>query len=288
MDINPEDETSYTTQHQEAFLMYVENEYCAKHRCVPVNKHEGSESCNLIPSKTALGSRQSSFDPYDMSSDDEEYLTPYNVAEMTPRRSDRAAHPLTASWLYLNSPPEAPNNWLQIKPNLNNYHSNPMEISSTFWLLDITDWWRQQEETHTQYADLSNAARDNFSIILHGVGVEASLSLGRDVIGSRQSKTTGETLCEKVVVRQFARANNGILACADSVLDTMKTENDSEMKKEAEETTLHRMAKVHNFLEMWHGRQNLRDTPKESCARNKQMTAVGYFLDMEGIVKGSW
>jgi len=32
MNINPEDETSYTTQYQEAFLRYVENEYFAKHR----------------------------------------------------------------------------------------------------------------------------------------------------------------------------------------------------------------------------------------------------------------
>jgi len=32
MDINPEDETSYITQYQEAFLKYVGNEYCAKHR----------------------------------------------------------------------------------------------------------------------------------------------------------------------------------------------------------------------------------------------------------------
>jgi len=39
MDINPEDGTSYTTQYQEAFLKYVENEYCANHRRVPVNKH---------------------------------------------------------------------------------------------------------------------------------------------------------------------------------------------------------------------------------------------------------
>jgi len=30
MDINPEDETFYTTQSQEAFLKYVENEYCAE------------------------------------------------------------------------------------------------------------------------------------------------------------------------------------------------------------------------------------------------------------------
>jgi len=31
MEINPEDETSYTTQYQEAILKYVENEYCTKH-----------------------------------------------------------------------------------------------------------------------------------------------------------------------------------------------------------------------------------------------------------------
>jgi len=84
----------------------------------------------------------------------------------------------------------------------------------------------------------------------HGVGVEASFSLGRDVIGWRQSKTTGETLREKVVVRQFARANDGILAGTDPELDTTNTENDSEIKKEAEEWKLHRMAKVHDFLEM--------------------------------------
>ena len=84
MDINPEDETSYTTQYQEAFLMYVENEYCAKHRRVPVNKLETVPSSNLVPSAKASRSYQSSFDPYDLSSDDEEYLTPNNVAGTTP------------------------------------------------------------------------------------------------------------------------------------------------------------------------------------------------------------
>jgi len=163
-----------------------------------------------------------------------------------------------------------------------------MEISSTFWIPDITDWWRQQEETHSNYADLSNVARDIFSIIPHGVGVEASFSLGRDVIGWRQSKTTGETLREKVMVRQFARANNGILAGTDPEFDTTNTENDSEMKKEAEERKLHTMAKVHHFLEMWQGSQNLRVTQKESRAQNMQMTAVGYISDTEEIVKASW
>jgi len=40
----------------------------------------------------------------------------------------------------------------------------------------------------------------------------------------------------------------------------MNKENDSEMKKEAEEKQLHRMAKLHDFLEMWQGSQNLRAT----------------------------
>jgi len=68
----------------------------------------------------------------------------------------------------------------------------------------------------------------------------------------------------------------------------MNTENDSEMRKEAEERKLHRMAKVHDFLEMWQGSRNLHATQKESRAQNKQMTAVGYISDTEEIVKASW
>jgi len=132
--------------------------------------------------------------------------------------------------LYLNSPPELPQNWGQVNPNLNDYRSDPMEISNTFWIPDITDWWRQQEETHSNYADLSNVARDIFSSIPYGVGVEASFSLGRDVIGWRHSITTGETLRKKVVVRQFARANSGLLAGDDPLLDLDSTDNDMEIK----------------------------------------------------------
>jgi len=163
-----------------------------------------------------------------------------------------------------------------------------MEISSTFWIPDITDWWQQQEETHSKYADLCNVARDIFSFIPHGVGVEASFSLGRDVNGWKQSKTTGGTLREKVGIRQFARANNGILASTDPELNATNTENISEMKKEAEERKSHRMAKVLDLLEMRQGSQNIRATQKESRAQNKQMTAVGYISDTEEIVKASW
>jgi len=210
------------------------------------------------------------------------------VAETTPGESDRTAHLLTTARFYSNLPPEAPKTWGQIDPNLKNYHANPMEISSTFWLPDITDWWHQQEETHSMYADLSDVARDKFSIIPHGVGVEASFFLGRDVICWWQSKTTVRTLCKKVIVWQFAGANNGILAGTNSDLDTINRENDLEVKKEVEERKLHTMAKVHDFVEMLQGSQTLCATQKESRTQNDQMTAMGFISDTEAIVKASW
>jgi len=163
-----------------------------------------------------------------------------------------------------------------------------MEIGSTFLLPHLTHWWQQQEETHSKYADPSNVGCDIFSILPHGVVEEANFSLGWDVIGWRQSKTTGETLRHDVVVRLFSWADNGILAHDDPSLDTTNTENNSEMKTEKEERKLHRMAKIHDLLEMRQGSQNLRATQMESRARNKQMTPLGYILDMEEIIKAPW
>jgi len=48
-----------------------------------------------------------------------------------------------------------------------------------------------------------------------------------------------------------------------TALDTTDTENDLELKKEVEETILQRMARVHDFLEMWQGGLNLCATQKE-------------------------
>jgi len=104
-----------------------------------------------------------------------------------------------------------------------------MEISSTFWSPDITDWWRHQEETHPKYADLSNVALDMFSIIPHGVGVEAGMSLGRVIIGRRQSKSSGGMLWEKVVVRQFPGGNKASWAGDCPACGNMETENDLEL-----------------------------------------------------------
>ena len=78
------------------------------------------------------------------------------------------------------------------------------------------------------------------------------------------------------------------MAGADPELDATNADNHLEMKKEADETKLHRMAKVHDFLEMWQGSQNLYATQQESRAQLKQITAVGYFSDTAEIVRASW
>ena len=83
-------------------------------------------SSNLVPSATVSEFYQPSVEPYDLSSDDEEYIMPDNVAEMTPRQSDRTACILTAARLYLHPPPEVPKNCGQINANLNDYHSDQM------------------------------------------------------------------------------------------------------------------------------------------------------------------
>jgi len=44
---------------------------------------ENVPGCNHFPSAQACGFGQSSFDQYDMSSNDDEYLTPKGIAETT-------------------------------------------------------------------------------------------------------------------------------------------------------------------------------------------------------------
>jgi len=88
MDIVPEDDTAHTTRYPEAFLKYVENEYCTKHRRFPMIKPESIPSNNLFPPPMASRSHQSSYDPYDLSSNNEEYLKPKDDAETTRRWSD--------------------------------------------------------------------------------------------------------------------------------------------------------------------------------------------------------
>jgi len=70
------------------------------------------------------------------------------VAKTTPEQSNHEVHLLTATRFDLISPPKLPQNWGQTNLYFKDYHSDPMVISGTFWLLDITNWGRQQYDTH--------------------------------------------------------------------------------------------------------------------------------------------
>jgi len=137
--------------------------------------------------------------------------------------------------LYLNSPPEAQNHWEQLNPNIDEYHVDPMAISTTFWLPNLTNWWLQQDETQSKKADHFNVPWDVCAIIPHGVGVQASCSLGRHVIAYCGLNPTGETLCGNVIIRKFDRANNRIFEGDNPVSYTTNKANNSEMKNEAED-----------------------------------------------------
>jgi len=84
MDMNSEDDTLYTAHYQKAIRRCMENEHCANQRCAPVLKPESVPSNNHFPSAMASGSGHSSFDPCDLSTGDEDYLIPNNVAKTTP------------------------------------------------------------------------------------------------------------------------------------------------------------------------------------------------------------
>jgi hypothetical protein len=60
------------------------------------------------------------------------------------------------------------------------------------------------------------------------------------------------------------------------------------MKKDPDERKLHRMAKVHDILEMWQGSQNIGATQRKSHPQNKQMTAVGFISDTHEIIAESY
>jgi len=91
MDIYYEDETAYTTQFEEAFLMYVENQYCTKHWRLPVINLDNVPSNNPFSSKMNSRYVPSSYDPNDLSSNDVEYVMPNNVAKTTTGWSDHTA-----------------------------------------------------------------------------------------------------------------------------------------------------------------------------------------------------
>lgn len=64
----------------------------------------------------------------------------------------------------------------------------------------------------------------------------------------------------------------------------MEAGNDLELKKETEESRLHRMAMVGDFLESSQGSQNLLAIQEESRAQNLPIKVIGYISDTKEII----
>jgi len=56
------------------------------------------------------------------------------------------------------------------------------------------------------------------------------------------------------------------------------------MNKEAEQRPLHRIANVHNFLQIWQDSRNQYATQMKSRAQNRKVAAVGDILDTEEML----
>jgi len=92
-----------------------------------------------------------------------------------------------------------------------------------------------------------------FHFAPHGIRLGAWSSLPQQVIRLGWLKTTGETLYEEVVVRQYPQPNARLLAGNDAELDWTDVEDDIELKTEAEGTKLLTIAKVQDILVIWWG-----------------------------------
>ena len=143
-------------------------------------KPETVPSKDHFPSAAASGAGLSYVDSSDLFTDDEKYITPKNMAEKTLSKRNYAACLFIAARLYINSLPESPR---QVNFIFSDSHFGPIDILSIFWVPDITYWWHPHETMHSKSADLSTLAYYTFTTIPYGVGVKASFSLAREVIG---------------------------------------------------------------------------------------------------------
>jgi hypothetical protein len=137
---------------------------------------------------------QWSFNSYDVSSNNGQYLTPECFAAITHGWHNWAARVMTPSRLYSSSPHEKSKSSRQIHQNLNDNHSDPIEITRTLCLPDITNCLWQQGETHLKYAALSTVVHDRFSIIPDSVGGKASFSHRWDIIHGTVSNYRRDSL----------------------------------------------------------------------------------------------
>ena len=261
MNIDPKDSESYTAQYTEAFIDYWEEMYVVP-QCAPKSRKEDLDSHEtksdmdsaMFDSSTSRSAspdvayfRERSDDFADSSG------TPA-CPPITPARVLPQDRLMEVARKYIKSVNADPAALGQHPPKTDNLKSeNPQELTAAFWKPDVAAYWQEHEDSCTEYAPLARMARDVFSVIPHGIGVEASFSLGCDVLGWRQCRTSGDMLQKKVIVRQFSRSNPGILAGADIGLPNNATAAQNEQKEE--DKKLLKLAGISDHIHFRRGRK---------------------------------
>ena len=285
MAIASEDGDSYTTQYSNAFLAYWESNYVNISVGGQVNQNKmeneggGSESTRNAEKRIPR--------IYGLDSSDEDDDLEVIGSSSTPRTTSRKTLLMQQARQYLANAPviiESEQNDYPVGDELLSH--DPEELTASFWYPDVAGWWLKQETTMGEYRDLARMARDIFSVMPHGVGVEASFSLGRDVISWRQSRTTGVTLQQKVVVRQWARSNNGILP-EDIANQLLPSSSDDEQRKR-EDQRLDRLATLRDFLLFKKESDNLRSMQKKLKGKDVSVSGLGYISDQDDGREEDW
>ena len=288
MNIDPRDPTSYTFQYTEAFLSYWEENYVLSDGPVPGVKI-GMKGNPFIEGETQsseeepLSPGESLYFSDSEDADFEETARPIYPG-ITPARASRQERMKDVARSYLSTLPVDIASIDQRRPNIDDLKSeDPDEMTAGFWKPDVAAYWLQQEENFGEYAVLARMARDIFSVIPHGVGVESSFSLGRDLIGWRQSSTNGETLRRKVIVRQYARSNPGLLP---RVNDHHRDAAGIEKKEQKEEDRkLMKLAGIRDHVNFKRCRKDRRRA-KESLTKKNSL--FGYISDTAEMEPAGW
>jgi hypothetical protein len=282
--VDPNSSDSYTWQYKKAFLNYWDQHYVTK-----IIESTSQNSDNAKSSdKTQLSDTPS--EPsnlaytFDSDSDDNQSLSA--LPTTTPRRTSRRENLLRIAHQYLDNSRVDPASFGQTNPGGDDTDgdTNPDLASGCFWSASVAAWWKHQVTHVTEYAPLSQMARNIFAVMPHGVGVEASFSLGRDVIGWRQARTSGATLQQKVVVRQWARSNSGQLA--DASIDRL-TQNDAAAKAKAEQLKLRKLASLTDFL-YWSKKSQQFRSAQKVLEKEGRKRGKGYISDEEEFFPTTW
>ena len=289
MNIDPKDSESYTAQYTEAFMDYWEEMYVVP-QCAPQARKEDSDSGEtktdaMYDSSSTSRSASPDVAYFSKSSDDftHEPDTPA-CPPITPARALQQDRLMEVASKYINSVNADPAALGQHPPKTDDLKSdNLLELTAAFWKTDVAAYWRMQEDSCTEYAPLARMARDIFSVIPHGVGVEASLSLGRDVVGWRQCRTSGDTLQKKVIVRQFARSNPGIVAGAGASLENDAAAGQNEQKEE--DKKLLQLAGIAGHIHFRRVRKERKKAKQQWTNKESEFT---YISDTEEISGSGW